>query len=411
MIKQHIGRQLRAALNGFEPPQNVPFDIDVNEQPSSIDVEPIWQSLQEFYRNGMHPYVGLCIRHRGQLLFNRSIGYSRLGERGVDDALAGDIDTPVCLFSASKTPSAMLVHKLAEQGAVDLLNPVSYYLPAFAKNGKAGITLLDMLSHRSGFPFIDVDIDVEMVFDLDGVFDLICDMPCLDSDGRVQAYHAVSSGFVVAKLVEETLGISVSEYLDQTIRQPLGMRNFNFGYRDTSDSPVAHNYNTGGPEIGFFNRRLARCMGLPFENIVEVSNEASFQQSVVPSGNIYATAEEIGRFFQVLLDGGRWQDEQVFESTTVQQAVREAGPARIDRALGFPLRFSAGMMLGGNPVGMYGLKTHNAFGHLGLSNIFAWADPDRDISVGLVNTGKPVLGTHLLDLPLLVHKITSSFSQ
>ncbi len=49
------------------------------------------------------------------------------------------------------------------------------------------------------------------------------------------------------------------------------------------------------------------------------------------------------------------------------------------------------MMLGGRRVGLFGLKTPRAFGHLGFTNIFAWADPDRDLAVALLTSGKPVL--------------------
>ena len=62
------------------------------------------------------------------------------------------------------------------------------------------------------------------------------------------------------------------------------------------------------------------------------------------------------------------------------------------------MRYSAGFMLGGSPVGMYGPKTQYAYGHLGLSNVMCLADPERDISVAILNTGKPVLGNHMLSL-------------
>ena len=46
-------------------------------------------------------------------------------------------------------------------------------------------------------------------------------------------------------------------------------------------------------------------------------------------------------------------------------------------------------MLGAEPVGMYGIRCGKAFGHVGLSNVLAWADPERDIAVALLNSGKP----------------------
>ncbi len=83
---------------------------------------------------------------------------------------------------------------------------------------------------------------------------------------------------------------------------------------------------------------------------------------------------------------------------TVHRAIQVAGKAPMDAALKMPMRYSAGFMLGGSPVGMYGPNTQYAYGHLGLSNVMCWADPERDISVAILNTGKPVLSNHMLAL-------------
>jgi CubicO group peptidase (beta-lactamase class C family) len=64
------------------------------------------------------------------------------------------------------------------------------------------------------------------------------------------------------------------------------------------------------------------------------------------------------------------------------------------------------MMLGGNPVGLFGPMTGHAFGHLGFSNIFCWADPERDISVSLLTSGKPIVGPHLPALARLLASIS-----
>jgi CubicO group peptidase (beta-lactamase class C family) len=88
--------------------------------------------------------------------------------------------------------------------------------------------------------------------------------------------------------------------------------------------------------------------------------------------------------------------------------VREMGKPQFDRSLVLPMRYSAGMMLGMNPVGLYGPKTHYAFGHLGFSNIICWADPERDIAVSILTTGKPVIGNHLLSFAKLLNGISST---
>jgi CubicO group peptidase (beta-lactamase class C family) len=86
--------------------------------------------------------------------------------------------------------------------------------------------------------------------------------------------------------------------------------------------------------------------------------------------------------------------------------VAEVGKPEVDRSLLVPLRYSAGMMLGDSPVGMFGPNTSQAFGHLGFANIFVWADFERDMSVALLTTGKLVVGPHLPALWMLLTAIS-----
>jgi len=59
------------------------------------------------------------------------------------------------------------------------------------------------------------------------------------------------------------------------------------------------------------------------------------------------------------------------------------------------MRYSMGMMLGNKPVGLFGPFTQRAFGHLGFTSIFCWADPDRATSVAILTSGKALVGPHL----------------
>jgi CubicO group peptidase (beta-lactamase class C family) len=76
---------------------------------------------------------------------------------------------------------------------------------------------------------------------------------------------------------------------------------------------------------------------------------------------------------------------------TIRRALTEQSRLEIDLTLGFPTRFSYGLMLGAKVLSLYGLDTDMAFGHLGFINIMGWADPERGISGGLINSGKAIL--------------------
>ncbi len=416
-----IGRRL---LRGIEVPAELSAltDIDPAEvrDPEATgladaDVAAIWAAVEELFRSGMHPMVSLCLRRRGQVVLNRSLGYvSGAGVPGDSEdsgePVVASLDTPVCLFSASKAVTAMLIHKLAEEGDIDLLAPVSYYIPAFAAKGKSNITVYQLLGHRAGVPGIPAGVPRETLFDHDEALGHICDAEPLDRDGRIPAYHAVTGGFVLAELVRVTRGVDIQQYLDEVVRGPMGMRYFRYGLPPEQRALAARHYATGLPSGPLLGRFFTKVLGASIDDAVAISNSDGFMAAPIASANVYATAEEASRFFQMMIDHGQWQGRQILSPLTVQRATHEIDGARLDKSLMVPMRYSPGMMLGGSPLGLYGADSHYAYGHLGFSNILCWGDPQRDISVALLTSGKPVLGSHIAALLRAVHAISSRCS-
>jgi CubicO group peptidase (beta-lactamase class C family) len=361
-------------------------------------VEEVWQACQNLYRSGVYPLLTLCLRRRGEIILNRSLGHA------FDGQLAS-VNTPICLFSASKAISAVLLHLLAEQGRINLLDPVSYYIPAFSAHGKGSISILQMLSHRGGVPSIPEDADLELLFDHAAALDLICAAQPTDHQGRIQAYHAITSGFIIDELIRVTTGLNAQQYLNRYISKPMGMRYFRYGLTRRDQARVAIN-STSGCDIDLINRALTSVLGKHPDEVVAITNDPRFYQSVIPSANLFGTAEEVSRFYQMLLNHGEWQGQQILDPLTVHRATRSMGKTEIDKSLMLPMRYSSGFMLGGEPFGIFGKNSQYAYGHLGFANIFCWADPERDISVALMNTGKPALGPHLKSLPALLGAIS-----
>lgn len=409
-------RRTREKLNSYMRPVPLPRDLDsiITIDPNECApeeagltpqaVESIWNDTLKFYRSGMHPMVNICLRRNNKIVLNRTLGYHS-GDAQSDNAVVADLNTPSCLFSASKAISAMLAHLLAEQGKIHLLDPVSYYIPEFAANGKGYITIYQLLAHRAGVPGLGEEIDPSLLFDREGALAGICAAAPIDHLGRTSAYHAITGGFILDELIRRTTGLTVQQYLDRYIRKPMGMRYFRYGLTKRDFPKAAEHRMTGLPLGRVLGPTLKNALGLDYEKVVELSNGDDFKRAVLPAGNIYCTAEEAGRFFQMLLDYGKYGDKQIMQGLTVHRATQEAGKAAIDASLKIPMRYSPGFMLGGSPAGIYGKDSHYAYGHLGLSNVFCWADPQRDISVAILNTGKPVLGSHLGSLPALLYSI------
>lgn len=389
------GGEVAAELAGMTPAQ----------------VNHIWHSVESLYRTGNHPMLSICLRRQGQIVLNRTIGHAR--GNGPDDSastpkLIATPDTPVCLFSASKAVTAMLVHLLSERGEIDLLDPVSQYIPEYGVNGKRRATILHLLAHRGGVPHLKGDVTPELLFDKDEIVKRLCAAEPVSTSGYRMAYHAVTAGYILGELVERVSGQSLKDFIQENISKPMGMSCFNYGLAPEFRDQVSMNSATGlHPSLGS-NTYLKHVLGGDLQLAVDVTNDPRFMDTICPAGNIYTTTEQAGRFFEMLLNGGTYNGVKIFDPKTVLRATIESSRMSVDTTLLAPMRYSTGFMLGANPVGLFGPMTGHAFGHLGFSNIFCWADPQRDISVSILSTGKSVVGTHLPALGNLLYQISAN---
>ena len=369
------------------------------------DVDKIWDNIIKVYKTGVHPAITACIRHQGKVLLSRSIGH--VSGNGPNDGpdtekVVATPDTPMCLYSTSKGITALLMHMLQEDGLINISDPVAFYAPEFARKDKDNITIHQILAHRGGIPGLPKDVAVETLWDEDKTWELLCDAEPIVTDGSKLAYHAITGGFVLERVIRKVTGDNINAYITRKIREPMGMKYFTYGVEPEHRDDLARTYATGprpGLLLGAF---IKRALGADIVSLEQACNDPRFQDAIIPAGNLAGTAEEVGRFFQMMLNGGKWGRRRICSETTVARATQEFGARTLDRTLLIPMRFSAGLMLGDEPFGVWGPNSRHAFGHLGLVNKFAWADPQRDMSACILTSGIPIIAHHI---PPLVNVI------
>lgn len=364
------------------------------------DVEAIWRAVTAFYRHRLHPALSICVRYRGAIVLDRAIGHAR-GNGPTDPAgtalVAATPNTLFNFFSGSKAVSAMLIHHLAERGLVHIDEPVATFVPEFARHGKGRITLRDVLSHRAGIPATPTEaIDLDLLADDAAVLEAVCELRPESAPGELQAYHAITGGFVFAEVIRRVTGKDARQLMNDVVCEPLGFRHLNFGVGADELDQVALEAFTGPPPRFPVSQLLERSLGAGMEEVVRIANDARFRTAIVPSGNVIGTANEVCRFFELLRQGGELDGVRVFEPRTIRRAVHEEARGELDRVLMLPLRYGLGFMLGGERVSFYGPGTPRAFGHLGFTNVLGWADPERELSVGLMNNGKPLFSVRFV---------------
>ncbi|CAA0102406.1 Uncharacterised protein [Halioglobus japonicus] len=407
-------RVLEFAARKIRVPEDITGLTDIGVESAAPGIEAIWDRALDVYKSGVHPGLQCCIYHQGEVVLERAVGHARgvsPGQVPGADATPMHVDTPVNLFSAAKAVTSILMHKLEGDGVLDLDVPVATYLPGFERHGKGEITLSQILNHRAGIPVLPPEaLDLDVLDNIDAIREFVLDMKPTQEVGGAPAYHTISGGFIMDLVVREVTGKGVRDILIRDFKKPLGLKWFDYGVKPAQTKLVAQNAMTGFRMGPLMSKMFQRILGMPWDEVVQLSNDPRFLAGIIPSGNLITTARGIATLYQCMLDNGTYNGKAVLSPSTVAKLVHAPNTHfEVDRMLGMPMRYSNGFMMGTSSFSLYGWNHPHAFGHVGMSNTFTWADPDRNLVVALLTTGKPILGPHLIALPKLIAEIHNTF--
>lgn len=387
-----------------------PEDVGVKR----ADLRRVWDRFEALYRTGLYPAMQICIRRDGAVVLDRAVGYAHgAGPQDPPDApkVQVELDTPFCLYSAAKAMTAMVVHKLDEERVLHLDDRVCDYIPEFGVGGKQWITLRHVLGHRAGIPSLPPGaMNLDLLEDPDRIIELLCDAPRLSRPGHRLAYHAVTGGFLLGEVVRRATGQDIRSLLAKQVCEPLGFRWMNYGVAPEDVELVADDAVTGLPVDRLLAPLAERILGTTFAGAVELAQDPRFRTGIVPAANVMASAQELCAWYQCLLNEGELNGVRIYDPRTVRHAIGEQSYLEFDMTLFIPLRHGLGFMLGGEWIGPWGRHTSRAFGHIGLTNIFAWADPERRIAVAINTSGKPMISLDQARLVQLIHCIGETFA-
>jgi CubicO group peptidase (beta-lactamase class C family) len=358
-------------------------------------VESLWEAATDLYRSGVHPALQLCVRRNGEVVLDRAVGHmSGNGPEEDEDAPKAAVtpETPFCVYSTSKAVTAMVIHLLEERGALSIEDRVSDHIPGYDRHGKEDITIAHVLAHRAGVAAMPREaFDLDRLTDREFILETIRDAKPDFKPGQLLAYHAVSGGYILGEVVRHATGRDIRTVLAEEVLDPLGFRWGNYGVAPQDAEKVGADYVTGPKLLPPFSTLVSRALGAPLDDVIDAANDPRFRTAIVPAANVITTANELSRFFELLRVGGKLDGVRVMKSETIRRALTEQSRLEVDFSLGFPTRFSYGLMLGADRISLLGRDTDLAFGHLGLINIMGWADPERGVSVGLITSGKAIV--------------------
>lgn len=294
---------------------------------SSERLERIRPAMQKYIDDGLVPGVITMIARKGKIVHFETQGYM-----DVDSGKAMQADAIFRIASMTKPITSVALMMLWEEGAFQLRDPVSKFIPSFANqvvsstsdsSGNTGelmpvkrpATIRDMLTHTAGLSnsyfgnsqFYGENIRVNPDDSLETYIDRLAGLPLNYQPGEEWQYSAATN--VVGRLVEVISGQSLEEFMQERIFQPLGMTDTHFFMDDDKGGRLMSQYSPG-PD----NNKIV--MADPGSNESRWIN--SQNKSVhTGAGGLVSTPHDYMRFQQAMLNGGELEGARLLSPNTI----------------------------------------------------------------------------------------------
>lgn len=365
---------------------------------SSSDADALRERLARLVARGRVPGAQLAVRQGGTLAFSAAAGVAR-GFRASEGIEAVPVieDTPFAVFSAGKPVVATAVALCEERGILDAARPVAHYFPEFARAGKRAITIVDVLTHRSGILLPGLSSTPALWKDRERVAAALADAAPAFRRGTL-AYAPLEYGWILGEVVRRAAGISLTEFVEREISVPLGLASLRFGARGRAHASIARPYWLGGAQ---------RVAGQDISRTFEAVNDSpDFLEAEVPGAGLVTDARSLASFYEFWLQRGLTPaGRRLLSEATVARTLRRHAFG-FDRSNRAPLAVARGFLLGTRMPSAYGFwGTQRCFGHAGAFSTLAFADPERDLAVALVTNGNRGRRALLTDLMPVVDAV------
>jgi CubicO group peptidase (beta-lactamase class C family) len=261
-------------------------------------------------------------------------------------------DTLACVYSTTKTMTALCALVLVDRGELDLDAPVARYWPEFAQAGKEDIPVRYLLSHQSGLAWFDDPIPVEALYDWQRVVSLLAAQKPAWQPGTQCGYHAITQGYLVGEVIRRITNRTVGAFFREEIAGPL-QADCHIGLAQEHDSRAAEMipppiWQPGDPRHVSSDSLPAMAQKSMYplvdqNNPVAVSRSRAWRDAEIPSANGYGNARSLARMASVLACG-EGDGSLLLALPTLNMAFQELYHGT-DLVLGLPMRWALGFAL------------------------------------------------------------------
>jgi CubicO group peptidase (beta-lactamase class C family) len=362
--------------------------------------------LEEGIEAGAFPGAQVLVLHKGESLVHVTAGYHTYAEKR--PVLHNDVYD---LASITKTSSGLLyLMQLYDRGELDLDAPLGATFPAFAGTDKANLPLRSALAHRAGLlPWVPYwqgtlrgngrypwqkrwdssrtndyrfrgrtlkrdssrqypirimdDLWLHRAYREKNIYKAIRKSP-VNPEGTYK--YSGLLFYLLPDLIERRAGMDYHDYLRQEFYDPLGATTL--GYRPLDRNiPLQRIVPT---EVDTFFR-MDTLHGVVHDEGAALMNGLS------GNAGLFSTAEDLGKLYQMLMNGGELDGRRYFKESTVAEFTRYQYPDEGNRrGLGFDkplLEYNEDLS------SVAEAASPKSFGHSGYTGTLVWADPEQEL--------------------------------
>ena len=265
------------------------------------------------------------------------------GFREVERTSSWQRDTIVNVWSITKTMTTLAALMLADRGQLDLDAPVATYWPEFAQNGKAAITVKQVMSHTGGVSGWDMPFSLEELYDYDGaVAHLAAQAPWWEP-GTASGYSLLNFGHVVGEIVRRVSGKTLTAFVAEEIAGPLGA-DFTIGAPRSAYDRISNVVPPPPAQIDLSqlppgHPALRTFAPVPMDATVTYTD--AWREAEIGAANGFGNARSVARIQSIVTNGGEVDGVRLLHQKTIDRIFEEQSNG-MDLVLFQPLRFGIG---------------------------------------------------------------------
>jgi CubicO group peptidase (beta-lactamase class C family) len=335
------------------------------EESGSKRVAPVSDAVKKFIEAKEVAGVVTLVANKEGIVHLDAAGFADIAEKKPMRA-----DSIVWIASMTKPITGTAVMMLESEGKLSVDDPVEKYIPELAAlktaDGQpAKITIKHLLTHTSGMGEISREEALECKT-LADVIPLYAAKPLGFKPGEKWVY-CQSSINTAGRIVEIVSGKSFSEFVDERLFGPLGMKDTTFYLREEQLPRLATSY-----------RRTDKGELEATENFFLMGKPATSRDRF-PAGNggLFSTAADYAKFCRMILNGGELEGRRYLSRESLAKLTSVHTD---DLKTGFTNGngWGIGWCVIRNPQGPTEALGSGSFGHGGAYGTQAWIDPKNE---------------------------------